>query len=275
MGNPSKDIPWEKIFSDFSISDHDFDKSPYYISAKEIKAACQDFTKTAEKEVRILCYQAKRSERPKVFEERGLFLLPVKNGHYAIIKGEGYMEISDITSPIISFQSELDFPLESPEIGNSEMQHLDFAHASGLVSHFVGVEKLYLTIRGRKYTPKFEFSVGISKLNVKSVQTEVDAGYEGKNSIVLIEGKNMKMQNTIIRQLFYPYRKWGIDTNKEIIPLFFEKRGDEYMFWMYKFTDNNDYNSIQLVKSARYRIETAQPTIRLHFDPSRLSADLS
>jgi hypothetical protein len=37
--------------------------------------------------------------------------------------------------------------------------------------------------------------------------------------------------------------------------LFFEKRGQEYMFWMYKFSNNDDYNSIQLVRSAKYVIK--------------------
>ena len=41
---------------------------------------------TAEKEPRIICYQAQRKDRPQVFVDRGLFLLPVKNGHYVIVK---------------------------------------------------------------------------------------------------------------------------------------------------------------------------------------------
>ena len=60
------------------------------------------------------------------------------------------------------------------------------------------------------------------------------------------------MKDVIIRQLYYPYRKWSKDTTKQVLPLFFEKRGFEYMFWMYEFTDEYDYNSIRLVKSARY-----------------------
>jgi hypothetical protein len=34
--------------------------------------------------------------------------------------------------------------------------------------------------------------------------------------------------------------------------MFFEKNGDEYMFWMYEFTVPEDYNSIRLVRSSRY-----------------------
>jgi hypothetical protein len=100
--------------------------------------------------------------------------------------------------------------------------------------------------------------VGDSNILTKGVQTEVDAGYEGEDVVVLIEGKNTKMQDTIIRQLYYPFRKWGIQTSKRVIPMFFEKRGDEYMFWMYEFTDPSDYNSIKPVRSRRYRLSEGQ-----------------
>jgi hypothetical protein len=252
MSTASKDIPWSVIFDAYEIHSHDFEAGPFEISAQQIKDATQHFTKTAEKEVRILCYQAERRDRPKVFSDNSLFLLPVKNGHYVILRGEGYIDISDITSPPVKFTSKAEFELQTPLVGNSEMQHLDFAHASGMLEDFIGEGKLYLTIRGRKYTPEFEFRVGDSNILTKGVQTEVDAGYEGEDVVVLIEGKNTKMQDTIIRQLYYPFRKWGIQTTKRVIPMFFEKRGDEYMFWMYEFTDPEDYNSIRLVRSRRY-----------------------
>ena len=90
------------------------------------------------------------------------------------------------------------------------------------------------------------------------MQTEVDAGYEGENHLVLIEGKNTGVNEVIIRQLYYPYRKWSEEITKaygkKVIPLFFEKRGFEYMFWMYEFTDEYDYNSIKLIKTRRYII---------------------
>jgi len=256
MGNPSKDIPWLTIFDAYDIHKHDFDKEPFYISAKQIKTACQDFKKTAEKEVRILCYQAQRKDKPQVFVDRDLFLLPVKNGLYAIVKGEGYVDIPDIISEPILFEPKINFRLYSNEVGDSEMQHLDFAHAAGMVEDFCGVGDLFLTIRGRKYTPPFSFNVGNTVINQQSVQTEVDAGYEGKNHLVLIEGKNTGVNEVIIRQLYYPFRKWTEDITtecgKKVIPIFFEKRGIEYMFWMYEFKNENDYNSIKLIKSSRY-----------------------
>ena len=68
----------KKIFDDYNIHQHIF-----------------------EKEVRILCTQTNREARPDIFKEKGLFLLPVKNSRYCIIKGEGYVDIPDTDKEVI------------------------------------------------------------------------------------------------------------------------------------------------------------------------------
>jgi deoxycytidine triphosphate deaminase len=245
---------WEKIFADYNILNHNFNVEPYILTAEQIKIACQNFKKTTEKEVRILCKQDSREDRPDIFIRNNLFILPVKNGEYALIKGEGYVNIPEITAKIKKYASKLDFKLESSLVGNSEMQHLDFAYASSLIRTFIGDDSLVLTIRGRKYTPPFSFKVGTQTIHVESVQTEVDAGYEGRNKIILVEAKNSLTKNTIIRQLFYPFKQWKNQTTKEVLLVFFEKQDTAYNIWQYAFIDENDYNSIHLVKSSRYVI---------------------
>ncbi len=253
----AKNASWEQIFKDYKILEHDFDKSPFDLSAEQIKKSCQKFKKTTEKEVRILCKQDSRKSRPNIFVLNNLFILPVKNGFYNIIKGEGYVDIPEISSDIIEYETQLGFSLDSSKVGNSEMQHLDFAYASSLIRTFMDDKSLVLTIRGRKYTPEFEFYVKKQKIKVSSVQTEVDAGYEGKEQIVLIEAKNKKTKDTIIRQLYYPFRQWQSTTKKKVVTLFFEKddKTGVYSIWQFIFRNKNDYNSIKLVKSARYVIK--------------------
>lgn len=246
---------WQKIFNDYKILEHDFNKSPFFISAQQIKKSCQRFKTTGAKEVRILCKQDNRESRPKVFIENNLFILPVKNGQFVILKGEGYINIPKITASIKEYDSKLDFNLDTSKVGNSEMQHLDFAYASSLIRTFIGDSTLVLTIRGRKYTPKFEFKIGNKKIEISGVQTEVDAGYEGKDKIVLVEAKNSSTDNTIIRQLYFPFRQWQQYTKKKIFTLFFEKSKDNiYSIWQFEFKDKDNYNSISLVKSERYKI---------------------
>ena len=254
----ASDKSWKKIWDDKELGSHDFDKEPFVLTASAIKRSCQQFTATNEKEVRILCKQDTRDDRPKIFKDNGLFLLPKKNGSYYIIKGEGYVDVPDITSPILDYHKKLDFELESSAVGDSEMQHLDFAYANSLIRTFMNDPSLVLTIRGRKYTPPFKFNVNGFSIETESVQTEVDAGYEGRDQIVLIEAKNSPATTEIIRQLYYPWRQWPENTSKKVVPLFFEKRvidGENiYYIWQYEFSDVDDYNSISLVKSARYRI---------------------
>lgn len=219
-----------------------------------IKQATAHFSKTNEKEVRILCKQDTREYRPQIFIDNGLFILPTRNGEYAIVKGEGYVDIPKITTAAKIYTSKLDFQLDTSLIGDSEMQHLDFAYAASLIRTFMEDDSLVLTVRGRKYTPEFSFNVGKQIITQKSVQTEVDAGYEGKNQVVLVEAKNSSTENTIIRQLYYPYRQWQKYTGKPVKTLFFEKRSDYYSLWQYVFEDVNDYNSIKLIKFQQYEI---------------------
>jgi hypothetical protein len=249
--------PWQSIFDTYNIHEHDFSKSHFFLTAEQIKKATAHFTSTTEREVRVLCKQDTRESRPQVFVDNNLFILPIKNGIYTILQGEGYIDIPEITTQASIYKSKLDFELETSQIGNSEMQHLDFAYASSLVRSFLEDESLVLTIRGRKYTPKFEFYAGQHKqlIVTESVQTEVDAGYEGRNQIVLIEAKNSATRNTIIRQLYYPFRQWQIHTKKKVNILFFEKRKDIYSLWEFGFTDESDYNSIELLKSAKFEIQ--------------------
>jgi hypothetical protein len=255
MAKKSISDSWRKIFADYNINNHDFDESPFVITAAQIKKACQDFTETGQKEVRILCKQDRREDRPQVFIDKGLFLLPIINGKYVIVKGEGYIDIPSIEATQEIYASKINFNLDTSLVGNSEMQHLDFAYASSLIRTFMEDDSLVLTIRGRKYTPEFSFNVNNHLIEVRSVQTEVDAGYEGREQVVLIEAKNSATSNTIIRQLYYPFRQWQHYTRKKVITLFFEKKHDTYSIWHFHFKNLQDYNSIELLKTGKFKIK--------------------
>ncbi|MCY4652359.1 MAG: hypothetical protein OXC95_04255 [Dehalococcoidia bacterium] len=251
----AKSRAWNAIFDRYEISEHDFDSGPFPITADQIKVACQHFEKTGEKEPRILCKQDTRGSRPQTFQDKGLFILPVRNGRYIIVKGEGYVDIPTIQSPLLEYQSDLGFKLETTRVGNSEMQHLDSAYAFSLIRHFTEDNSLVLTIRGRKYTPQFSFYASGFHITTRSVQTEVDGGYEGRSQVVLVEAKNTNATNTIIRQIYYPFRQWQEHTDKLVSTLFFQRTNEnEYHIWQFTFDDMNDYDSIRLTKSARYRI---------------------
>ena len=248
------DESWKTIFKAYHIFDHDFDNTPFSITADQIKKVTERFSAVKDREVRILCKHDTREDRPSVFVERDLFILPTRNGEYVIIKGEGYVDIPPMGGTTSTYTAKLDFQPNTSFVGDSEMQHLDFAYATSLVRTFVQDESLVLTIRGRKYTPKFSFKVGSHEITAEGVQTEVDAGYEGKNQVVLVEAKNNNTTNVIIRQLFYPFRQWQQYTPKPVKTLFFEKRENLYFLRQFAFDNVNDYNSIRLERSQGFEI---------------------
>lgn len=250
---------WDAVFERHEIDLHDFDLAPFPISAAQIRAVGQCLGCAGPRDIRLLCKQDAREHRPRVFQEKGLFILPINNGHYAIVRGEGYVDIPPIATPLLEYRSDLPFDGDSSRVGSSEMQCLDRAYALSLVRHFTDDQSLVLTIRGRKYTPQFDFIAGEFQISVQKVQTEVDAGYEGANQVVLIEAKGGNAGNNIIRQLYYPFRQWQSYTDKPVSTLFFQRAGggadgDEYHLWHFEFADRNDYNSIRLRNSARYHI---------------------
>ena len=124
---------WEKIFDEYNIHQHSFQDRPFDISAEQIKRACQNFTKTKDKEVRVLCTQTCNEDRPDIFKQKGLFLLPVQNGHYNIINGKGYINVPKVESEVIDYPIKLDFDLDTSRVGQSEMQYLDYVFAVSLI----------------------------------------------------------------------------------------------------------------------------------------------
>ena len=65
---------WKAIFDYKNINSFNFDNGPYILQAEDIKIACQHFIETSQREVRILCKQDSREDRPDVFVQKNLFL---------------------------------------------------------------------------------------------------------------------------------------------------------------------------------------------------------
>lgn len=250
-------IIWSEIIEKIGLNSHDFSTGPFYISHKVIKDLVVKINApNNQKEIRILGYQATREQRPDYFIKNGLFLLPASNSDWVIIKGEGYIDIPEIETEPIQVKSKLQYEIESFNVGISEMQFLDFAYVHGITQEFLDDESIQLTVRGRKRTPHFKYYVNNIEIKCEGVQTEVDAGYEGKNSLTLVEAKNSKIKNEIIRQLYFPYRKWLMDINKPIRNVFFqfEESTKTLSYWEYAFENDMQYDSIYLINSKKYQL---------------------
>lgn len=243
--------PWEKLFANHV----DKEKAVNNISAETIK-------KETGLEPRLMAKFDTRKDLPSVFRNNNTFLLPVSNGKYIVVRGEGYHDLEEPPVTVENFESDIPFDLKSAKYGRGEMRYIDYAYNSGLISHFTGVDNLFLTVRGRKFSGKFSFHAGDVEIpEVSSVQMEIDAGYEGQNELIIIEAKVGKPSSFNIRQLYYPFRHYKqLLPGKKIRLIFFiyredkkEKNGGTYYFYEYNFTDIFDYNSIELVSIKAYR----------------------
>jgi hypothetical protein len=239
---------WEKIFAAKSF---DLTQDLHFITADEIKAITGA-------EPRIMAKMDASKDLPDVFKRNGYFLLPIRNGKYAIVRGEGFHRLEE-TAAAGEYTSRIKFHLTTASRGSGEMQYLDYSFNSGALESVVGVAPLYQSIRGREFSKEFRFMVNKSALDVASVQLEVDSGLEGEDSIVLLEAKINTPEDFIIRQLFYPYRHFSaLGSGKKIIPVFFtyEPPAKLYNFWIYEFADPGNYNSIRLKETRSLRIGT-------------------
>lgn len=195
---------WEKIFT---AKNYDLTTDLHFITADEIK-------QISLAEPRIMAKMDSSSDLPDVFKINGYFLLPVKNGEYAIVRGNGFHQL-EAKGTLINHESRINFNLTTAGRGSSEMQYLDYSFNSGALENILGISPLYQSIRGREYSKQFRFVVNKTELNVGSVQLEVDSGLEGEDTIVLIEAKVKTPEDFIIRQLFYPYNHFKIVEHHE------------------------------------------------------------
>lgn len=192
---------------------------------------------------------------PEALRRRNLFLLPVRNGEYALLRGQGY-HVLEPCPPPCEFPSRAEFSLRTLEQGLSESQYLDLAYHSGLLSHFTGVATLFPTIRGRKRAPRFSFRVAGQLLEVEGVQVEVDAGYEGPREVLILEAKIGEPADFHLRQLYYPFRFWSRLTPKPVRPIFFTFSPQEGVIRLreYLFDPPDCYRAPRLVRAAAYRL---------------------
>ena len=247
------------------------------ISSDLVVLTKTDIESVTGNELRLMAKMDSSEDVPAALRRHGYFILPIKNGEYALVRGNGFHKLECLPEPPTVFRPQLDFELVTLNVGNSEMQYLDYCYNIGLFEKFARVTGLRQTIRGRKRLPTIDFSVGkVGPIHVKAgVQIEVDSGCEGRDDIVLIEAKVGQPPDFIIRQLFYPYRKWRIEIPaKQIRPWFFcseEISGPRlYKFWEYEFADDAQYQSLRLTRSENFLVEpvrqrlTVEELLRAH-----------
>ena len=248
MAQGKNDTAWEEIFEQYNILD-EIKKNGYFtISATQIKKL---------REPRLMTKFDSKIDLPDIFNRHHLAILPTKRGEYLIGKFKNYQEVNLDNSIAIETKYLPDYitTIDSKNI-SSEAISLSSAFISGMLEDLIG-EKVVPTIQGRMGTGNFEYIIKTEEnedfhIQVENSQMEIDGSYEGLTKFVIVEAKNHYMSDFIIRQLYYPYRVWRKITSKEIIPVMLIKHNNIFNFYIYRFDDENRYNSIKLVKIKRY-----------------------
>ena len=258
MNDSKNDIAWKKLFEKHKI----FEK----VSANgfyEIKAsAINEF-----REARLMTKFDFKSQLPEIFSKNNFSILPISRGSYVISDFETFKDFEDNYTEI----TKIDFPnyLESINFNNitSESTALNCAYVSGIIEDFVQDEELKPTVSGRMSSLSFDFNINsknsLLNINVNNSQIEIDGGYEGIESLNLIEAKNSISKDFLIRQVFYPYKLWENKVSKKVRPLFLTYSNGVFHFKEYIFEDPTHYNSIKLIREKKYAIRDGAINLEL------------
>lgn len=143
----------------------------------------------------------------------------------------------------------------------SENAFIDAAFTSGMLDQAFDTQgdKLMPVLHGRMGTGEMKFKIGQAPplpITVKSAQMEIDATFENKHSIVILEAKSVPEPDFLVRQLFYPYYVINNkNTGKPVKPTFLSLLGGNYYFNEYKFLESDNYSTITLVNHSTFRFE--------------------
>lgn len=99
-------------------------------------------------------------------------------------------------------------------------------------------------------------------VSVQNSRIEINGGFEGINSLALIEAKNVISDDFMVRQLYYPYRLWKSKINKPVRPIYMVYSNGIFSVYEYKFENDENYSSIKLVKGKKYSIEDTEIDIQ-------------
>lgn len=251
------DRNWEQLAERYRIIETVQQRGFCDITADQIKEV---------KEPRLMVKHDHSSDRPKVFIDNNLSILPLTRGTYRIGNMALYHSFNEGNK--LDFSSENAILVSKPTLETldfdnitSEAIAINAICASGILSNFLSEEDLVSTVNGRMKTGIFNFKVKSLipgrqpyTVPVNNSQMEIDGGYEGSHSLCLLEAKNSLRADFLVRQLYYPFRSWQSRVTKKVRPVFLSYSEGVYHLMEYQFDTLDDYSSLHLVNYQKYRI---------------------
>jgi len=246
------DDAWQNVFDKLNLLKKINDNGFVYVTADELKEYSG-----SHREPRLMAKQDTLSSRPTIFRKHNFSIFPVDNGRYIIFKDDTqqsyYSYSASLDSTLITeYAPEADiqnFKTLQLSTITSESQAIDYVYLISLLRTFTNEPDLFLTIRGRLRSTEFDFYLPDCdhRVNVSGVQIEVDAGFESRDKIYVLEAKIGKRDDFHIRQLYYPYRDWSIRADKEVVPIFVIYTNGIFYLTEFKFGDR--FGELEVVRS--------------------------
>ncbi|BAY37116.1 hypothetical protein NIES2111_14510 [Nostoc sp. NIES-2111] len=263
------DIAWRNLFKKYFILEKISENGFFEIDS----ASINEF-----RESRLMAKFDHNANLPKVFKDHQLSILPISRSKYIIGKFDAYLSVtySDNLEAVA-----VEFPkgIETIDYTNlySESSALSCAFNTGIINDLINDEDtFYYTVYGRMSTGKFTFKINSVlddnryNIEVNNSQCEVDAGFESEKYFLLLEAKLYDVDDFLVRQLYYPYRLWSNKIpNKEVVPVLmtYSNSSNTFSFFIYRFDNPENYNSIKLVEQKNYIIA---PETITHEDVSEI-----
>lgn len=244
---------WKFLFEKYRIAEH-VDKHGYFdILASQFK--------DNHLEARLHTKVDHSHQLPPIMKATGTSILTLTNSSWRIGRFEIFEKLPAWTTPdhtvkTKSLPSWLESLTRDGITGEGAL--VNAAAAADILNDFAG-EALLPTITGKGRSATFDFTArntygGSTPINVKSAQIEVDAGFEGKNALVLLEAKRHLSLDFNVRQLLYPYLTFSSRVKKPVRPMFITLANDVFDITEFAFDDPTELSSIRLVASSRYML---------------------
>ncbi|WP_018024837.1 type II restriction enzyme [Corynebacterium ulceribovis] len=244
------DLAWELLFDELDIAARVQRDGLVVVTTKQIKEIGQ-------REPRLMAKFDNSSMLPKSFRDNGFGLLPLSRSKYVVGN-------FDLFHPFPTTPGEI-YPAESPTYLStfavapaSESVALHEAQAAGILADFLGENQVEAVLSGRMGSDAMAFKIGGRggsapySIEVSGAQIEIDGGFEGENSVALIEVKRDLSDDFVIRQLYYPWFVWSKKLTKKVRPIYMVYGSGLFHLMEYEFTDQERYDSIRLVRNCTY-----------------------
>ena len=205
---------------------------------------------------------------PKIDQSSGLPKEVRDDGYCIVLLGNGrYKFIKELDIWYHQFE-----PIEEDEVepwpykpsllnhtDESESNIISVVYNQRIIQHFLygDISESPMIYMSRRTKVTASYHVGAEKINAEKVQVEIDATFERKGEVTILEAKNGHPIDFSVYQLFHPflvYNNKNIQSVKKIecCYLLQNKKKRTISLYLYSFSDIGNIKSIQLIKKSIY-----------------------